>query len=71
MGVATSLAIILPGVPWVFTSGAAATGTSCVIGLILAGVIARERHGGLATWVQTYGVLIGVGAIATLAGHIT
>lgn len=71
MGAATSIAIILPGVPWVVTSGAVATGTSCVIGLILAGVIARERRGGLATWLQTYGVLIGVGAIATLAGHIT
>jgi len=33
-------------------------------------VIARERKGGLATWLQTYGVLIGVGAIATFAGLI-
>jgi len=70
MGAATSITIILPGVPWTFTSGATATGASCVIGLILAGVIARERKGGLATWLQTYGVLIGVGAIATFAGLI-
>ncbi len=70
MGAATSVTIILPGVPWAFTSGAVATAASCVIGLALAGVIARERRGGLATWVQTFGVLIAVGAIATLAGHI-
>ena len=70
MGAATSITIILPGVPWAFTSGAVATGTSIAIGLVLAGVIARERRGGLATWLQTYGVLIGVGAIATFAGLI-
>jgi hypothetical protein len=71
MGVATSVAIVVPGIPWTFTSGAAATLSSCVIGLILAGVIAAARPGGWAKWVQTYGVLIAVGAIATLAGHLS
>jgi len=71
MGVATSVAIVVPGIPWTFTSGGSATLSSCVIGLILAGVIAAARPGGWAKWVQTYGVLIAVGAIATLAGHLS
>jgi ABC-type dipeptide/oligopeptide/nickel transport system permease component len=70
MGLATSLAIILPAVPWTFGAGAAAVLGSCIIGVILGGVIAYLRPGGLAEWVQTYGVLIGVGAIATLAGRL-
>ena len=71
MGVATSLAIILPAIPWTFTGGATAVVSSCVIGLVLASVIAYLRPGGWTEWVQTYGVLISVGAIATLAGRLT
>jgi hypothetical protein len=71
MGVATSLAIILPTIPWTFAAGAAAVTASCAIGLVLAGVIAYLRPGGWTEWVQTYGVLISVGAIATLAGRLT
>ena len=52
-------------------AGAAAVVSSCVIGLILAGVIAYLRPGGWTEWIQTYGVLICVGAIATLAGRLT
>jgi len=71
MGAATSIAIVLPGVPWTFTSGAAATVSSCVIAFVLAGVIAQARRGGVSTWLQTYGVLIAVSAIAALAGHLS
>ncbi len=71
MGAATSVAIVLPGVPWTFTSGEVATLSSCAIALVLAGIIASVRPGGWTTWVQTYGVLIAVGAIATLAGHLS
>jgi hypothetical protein len=71
MGAATSIAIVLPGIPWTFTSGESATLSSCAIGLILAAIIAAARRGGWTTWVQTYGVLVVVGAIATLAGHLS
>jgi VIT1/CCC1 family predicted Fe2+/Mn2+ transporter len=71
MGLDTSLAIILPAIPWTFSAGAGAVAASCVIGLILGGVIAYLRPGGWTEWVQTYGVLISVGAVATLAGHFT
>jgi hypothetical protein len=71
MGVATSLAIVLPAIPWSFTAGAAAVMASCAIGLVLAGVIAYLRPGGWTEWVQTYGVLLSVGAIATIAGRLT
>ncbi len=68
MGGATSIAIVLPGVPWTFTSGAAATAGSCAIAFVLAGIIANARQGGLSTWLQTYGVLIAVSVVAALAG---
>lgn len=71
MGIATSLAIIVPAIPWTFVVGTSAVIASCVIGLILAGVIAYARPGGLESWIQTYSVLIGVGAVATLAGRLT
>lgn len=72
MGVATSLAIILPAVPWFVTGGNGALAVSLSIAVVLAGVIAHLRPGrALVTWPQTFGVLIGVGAIATLAGHLT
>ena len=71
MGVATSLTIVVPGVPWTFASGSVAVISSCVIALIFAGFIAYARKGGWATWLQTYGVLVGVGAIAALAGHFS
>jgi ABC-type dipeptide/oligopeptide/nickel transport system permease component len=71
MGVATSLAIILPAIPWTFGGGAGAVWASCIIGVILGGVIAYLRPGGWGEWIQTYGVLISVGAIATLAGRLT
>jgi hypothetical protein len=72
MGVATSLAIIVPAIPWFFTGGAAAVVASCAIGIVAGG-----RYCLLPTPVagrsgaQTYGVLISVGAIATLAGRLT
>jgi hypothetical protein len=71
MGAATSFAIILPGLPWTATSGAAAALLSCLIAVILAGLIAWARSGGWTAWAQTYGILIGVSAIATVAGHFT
>jgi hypothetical protein len=71
MGLATSVAIIVPALPWAFTAGTAAVLGSCCIGLVLAGMIAYARPGGLESWIQTYGVLIVVGAIATLAGRLT
>jgi hypothetical protein len=71
MGVATSITIVVPAVPWLFSSGNTAAVVSGVIALIFAGLISRARPGGWSTWVQTYGVLIGVGAIATVAGRLT
>jgi hypothetical protein len=71
MGIATSVAIIVPALPWAFTAGAVAVATSCVIGLAFASLIAYVRPGGLRSWIQTYGVLISVGAVATLAGRLT
>jgi VIT family len=68
MGAATSVAIVLPGIPWTFTSGGLGIALSCAIALVLAGFIASARPGGVQEWLQTYGVLIAVGAIATLAG---
>lgn len=71
MGMTTSVAIIVPGVPWTFATGGPAVVASSLIALIMAGVIAYARPGGWSTWVQTYGVLIGVGAIAAVAGHLS
>jgi hypothetical protein len=71
MGVATSVAIVIPAVPWLFTKSTSAVVGSCLIGLALAGIIAHARPGGWRSWVQTYGILIGVGAIATFAGKLT
>jgi hypothetical protein len=58
-------------VPWIFSSGAAASVSSCLIALAFAGLISRARPGGWSTWLQTYGVLVGVGAIAAIAGRLT
>ena len=71
MGVATSITIVVPAVPWLFSSGDAAAIISCAIALAFAGLISRARPGGWSTWIQTYGVLIGVGAVATIAGRLT
>jgi hypothetical protein len=71
MGVATSLAIVLPAVPWAVGSGTAAVVGSCAIGVVLGGLIAYMRPGGWTEWLQTYGVLVSVGAVATLAGRLT
>ncbi len=71
MGGATSLAIVVPGLPWLFTRGDPAITASCLIGFVLAGVIAYLRPGGWEEWVQTYGILIVVSAIATAAGLLT
>jgi hypothetical protein len=56
-------------VPWTFAAGSTAEIASSLIALILAGVIAYARVGGSSTWLQTYGVLIRVGAMAAAAGH--
>jgi hypothetical protein len=69
MGVATSLAIIGPGIPWLVTSGSVALTASVAIALGIAGVIAWLRSGGPRGYLTTYGVLVVVGAIATVAGH--
>jgi FtsH-binding integral membrane protein len=71
MGVATSITILVPAVPWTFSSGATAVAITCVIALVFAGLISRARPGGWSTWLQTYGVLVGVGAIAVMAGRLT
>jgi FtsH-binding integral membrane protein len=71
MGAATSVTIIVPAVPWIFSSGSAAWVASCFIALVFAGLISHARPGGWSTWLQTYGVLIGVGAIAAIAGRLT
>jgi hypothetical protein len=70
MGIATSFAIIVPAIPWTFVAGTPAVIASCSIGLVLAGFIAYARPGGLEEWIQTYSVLIAVGAIATIAGRL-
>jgi L-cystine uptake protein TcyP (sodium:dicarboxylate symporter family) len=71
MGAATSITIIVPAVPWIFLTGNSAAVISCVIALTFAGLISRARPGGWSTWLQTYGVLIGVGAIAAIAGRLS
>jgi len=71
MGVATSINDRRAGSAVLFSSGNTAAVVSGVIALIFAGLISRARPGGWSTWVQTYGVLIGVGAIATVAGRLT
>ena len=71
MGVATTITILVPAVPWTFSSGGAAVVVTCVIALVFAGFISRARPGSWSTWLQTYGVLIGVGAIAVIAGRLT
>jgi FtsH-binding integral membrane protein len=71
MGAATSVTIIVPAVPWIFSSGGANVVGSCVIALVFAGLISHARPGGWSTWLQTYGVLVGVGAIAAMAGRLT
>ena len=71
MGAVTSVTSIAPAVPWTFSSGGAAAAFSCLIALVFAGLISRARPGGWSTWLQTYGVLIGVGAIAAIAGRLT
>lgn len=70
MGLATSVTIVVPGVPWFISSGTVAVVTSCLIALVFAALIAYARGGGWSTWLQTYGVLVGVGLIATFAGHL-
>jgi hypothetical protein len=45
MGVATSVAIIVPALPWTFTGGSVAVASSCVIGLVFASLIAYARPG--------------------------
>jgi len=70
MGVATSVAIIVPAIPWAVTAGTAAVLSSCAIAFVFAGMIAYARPGGLESWLQTYGVLAAVGAIATVAGRL-
>lgn len=71
MGVTTSITIIVPAVPWIFSSGGAAAVVSCLIALVFAGLISQARPGGSSTWLQTYGVLVGFGAIAAIAGRLT
>ncbi|HEY5439214.1 MAG TPA: hypothetical protein VIJ99_09965 [Acidimicrobiales bacterium] len=71
VGVATSVTIIVPAVALMFASGTTAAVASCAIALLFAGHISRARPGGWSTWLQTYGVLIGVGATATNAGRLT
>jgi len=43
MGVATSITIVVPAVPWLFSSGNTAAVVSGVIALIFAGLISRAR----------------------------
>lgn len=66
MGAATSVTIIVPVVPCIFSSGSAAVVASCLIALVFAGLISHVRPGGWWTWLPTYGVLIGVGAVTAL-----
>jgi hypothetical protein len=58
-------------VPWTFSSGGVAVVITCGIALVFAGLISRARPGGWSTWLQTYGVLVSVGAIAVIAGRLT
>src|ERR1019366_4002038 len=41
MGAATSVTIIVPAVPWIFSSGGANVVGSCVIALVFAGLISH------------------------------
>lgn len=70
MGIATALAIILPGTPWLFTHGSPALLASGIIAVCVAAVIAQIRPGGWQTWAQTFGVLSMVAAIAAAAGRL-
>jgi hypothetical protein len=71
MGAATSVTIIVPAVLWIFSSGSAAVVASCLITLVFAGLVSHARPGGWSTWLQNYGVLVGVGAIAAIARRLT
>lgn len=70
MGVATSVAIVGPGVPWFFATGSAAMTATLIVAVLFAAVIAQLRPGGWATWLQTFGVLTAVAGIAAGAGHL-
>ena len=68
---ATSVTIIVPGVPWNFLAGSAAEVASHFTALGFAGLISLSSPGGWLTWRQTYGVVAGVSAIADIARRLT
>ncbi len=70
MGISTSLAIIAPGIPWLFTRGPSAELGSVIVAVMIGAVIAQVRPGGWQTWATTFGVLTIVASIAAGAGHL-
>lgn len=71
MAAATGVPILLIGLPWLVFSGAVALGISVSIAVLIAVDIAHSRDGGrLRAYLQTFGVLVGVAVLASLAGQI-
>jgi len=71
MGVATSITIGRAGSAVAFLAGTTAAVVSGVIALIFRWTYLSRAGPVVVDVVQTYGVLIGVGAIATVAGRLT
>lgn len=70
MSLATALPIILVGLPWLVVGGALALGVSVAVAGAVALEIAHSRGGSWKAYAQTFGVLVGVAALAALAGSL-
>lgn len=70
MSLSTGLPIILVGLPWLVVGGWEALAVSGSMAGLIAFEIAHARGGTRLAYLQTFGVLIGVGALAALAGRI-
>lgn len=68
MGAATTFSIAAVGAPWLFSAHALLA--SVVVAVAIGAVIAQERPGSWTTWLQTFGVLVGVATIAATVGAI-
>jgi hypothetical protein len=69
MGTSTSATIVLPALPWLAIAGGIAVAASSLLGLALAVAIGRLRGGARRDYLTTVGLLAGVAAVATAAGH--
>lgn len=68
MGAATSFGVIVPGIPWLVTAHALVP--SMVGAVIVASLISWLRPGTTSAFLQTFGVLAAVAALAAGAGHL-